>query len=134
VSRELIPVLQLCDPPGVGKTMVRWEIFSQLARAGIEAGYVNVDQPGMCIPSRCQIRAPPDKAHNLGAVVANFRSAGGRCVIVSGVVDAAYRVRADTIPSAALTVYRLPAGWDELRLRFPGRWKYRMGTGRAALP
>jgi hypothetical protein len=50
VSRELILVLWLCDPPGVGKTMVGWEIFSHLARAGIEAGYVNVDQPGMCYP------------------------------------------------------------------------------------
>lgn len=30
--------------------MVGWEIFSQLTRAGIEAGYVNVDQPGMCYP------------------------------------------------------------------------------------
>ncbi len=30
--------------------MVGWEIFSQLTRAGIEAGHVNVDQPGMCYP------------------------------------------------------------------------------------
>ena len=50
MSRELIPVLYLRDRPGVGKTMVGWEIFSQLTRAGIEAGYVNVDQPCMCNP------------------------------------------------------------------------------------
>jgi len=56
-------------------------------------------------------------------VVANFRSAGARCVIVSGVVDAAYRVHADVIPQAALTVCRLRASWDELRLRFAGRWE-----------
>ncbi len=55
--------------------------------------------------------------------MANFRSAGARCVIVSGVVDAAYRVHADMIPRAALTVCRLRAGWDELRLRFAGRWE-----------
>jgi hypothetical protein len=48
VSRELIRVLWLCDPRGVGETMVGWEVFSQLTRAGIGAGYVNVDQPGMC--------------------------------------------------------------------------------------
>jgi hypothetical protein len=30
--------------------MVGWEIFSQLTRAGIEAGRVNFDQPCMCYP------------------------------------------------------------------------------------
>jgi hypothetical protein len=30
--------------------MAGWEVFSQLTRARIEAGYVNVDQPGMCSP------------------------------------------------------------------------------------
>jgi hypothetical protein len=80
------------------------------------------------IPSRCQIRVAPDKAHDLGAVVANFRSAGARCVVVSGVVDAAYRVHADMIPRAALTVCRLRAGCDS-----PGARNYRIGAGRAAL-
>jgi len=90
--------------------VVGWEGFSRLTRAGIEAGYVNIDRLGRCYPSRCQIRAVPDKGHNLGAVVADFRSAGARCVIVSGVVDAAYGVHADMVPRAALTVCRLRAG------------------------
>lgn len=53
------------------------------AHAGLdrEAGYVNVNQPGMCYPEPVSIRAASDKAHNLGAVVANFRSAGARCIM-----------------------------------------------------
>jgi hypothetical protein len=38
---DLIPVLWLCGPPGVGKTAVGWEIFTQLTGAGIPAGYVD---------------------------------------------------------------------------------------------
>jgi hypothetical protein len=34
---DLIPVLWLCGPPGVGKTTVGWEIFTQLTRDGIAA-------------------------------------------------------------------------------------------------
>ena len=34
---DLIPVLWLCGPPGVGKTTVGWDIFTQLTQAGMEA-------------------------------------------------------------------------------------------------
>jgi adenylylsulfate kinase-like enzyme len=50
VITGLIPVLWVCGPPGVGKTAVGWEIFSQLTQAGIEAGYADADQLGMCYP------------------------------------------------------------------------------------
>ncbi len=100
----------------------RREIFSQLTRAGIETGYVDIDQLGMCYP---EAASDPGlhrmKAQNLGSVVANFRAAGARCVIVSGVVDAAHGVHADMIPQAAVTVCRLRASRDELRQRFAGR-------------
>ncbi|MES4904806.1 MULTISPECIES: hypothetical protein [unclassified Streptomyces] len=117
-----IPVLWLYGPPGVGKTEVGWEIFTGLRRAGIAAGYVDVDQLGICYPE------PPSdpgrhlmQARNVGAVVAGFRAAGARCVVVSGVVDTARGVDADRITGAALTVCRLRAGHDELRRRLVGR-------------
>ena len=122
MTGDLIPVLWLCGPPGAGKTAVGWEIFSQLTRAGIETGYVDIDQLGMCYP---EAASDPGrhrmKAQNLGSVVANFRAAGARCLIVSGVVDAARGVHDDMIPQAAVTVCRLRAGRDELRQRFAGR-------------
>ena len=122
VISDLIPVLWLCGPPGIGKSTVGWEIFTQLTQAGIEAGYVDIDQLGMCYPEPA-----PDpgrhrmKAQNLGAVVANYRAAGARCVIVSGVVDPGRGVHASLIPRAAVTVCQLRAGRDELRQRFLGR-------------
>lgn len=120
----MIPVLWLCGPPGVGKTTVGWEIYSQLTEAGVEAGFVDIDQLGMCYP---ETAADPGrhlmKAKNLGAVVANFRASGARCVVVSGIVDPAHGVHADLIPGVELTVCRLRAGQDEIRERFVGREK-----------
>jgi adenylylsulfate kinase-like enzyme len=123
VAGDLIPVLWLCGPPGVGKTAVGWEIFGQLAGAGIAAGYVDIDQLGMCYPE--PVSDPGRhriKARNLGAVVANYRAAGARCVIVSGVIDPGRGgAHAGMIPGAAVTVCRLRAGRDELKQRFLGR-------------
>ena len=56
VVSDLIPVLWLCGPPGIGKSTVGWEIFTQLTQAGIEAGYVDIDQLGICIPKLHRIR------------------------------------------------------------------------------
>jgi adenylylsulfate kinase-like enzyme len=122
VVSDLIPVLWLCGPPGIGKSTVGWEIFTQLTQAGIEAGYVDIDQLGMCYPEPASDPGRHRmKAQNLGAVVANYRAAGARCVIVSGVVDPGRGVHADLIPRTAVTVCRLRAGRDELRQRFLGR-------------
>ena len=85
---ELIPVLWLCGPPGIGKSTIGWEIFTQLIQAGIAVGYVDIDQLGICYPEPASDPGRHRmKAQNLGAVVANYRAAGARCVIVSGVVD-----------------------------------------------
>jgi adenylylsulfate kinase-like enzyme len=122
VSDDPIAVLWLCGPPGVGKTTVGWEIYSQLTRAGIETGYVDIDQLGICYPEPASDPGRHRmKAHNLGAVVASFQAVGARCVVVSGVVDAAYGVHVDQIPQAVLAVCRLRAGQDELRQRLVGR-------------
>jgi hypothetical protein len=61
------------------------------------------------------------KAQNLGAVVANYRAAGARCVIVSGVVDSGRSPHAGMVPRAALTVCRLRVGRAEIKQRFLGR-------------
>jgi hypothetical protein len=39
-----IPVLWLCGAPGAGQTTVGWEIFTQLTRDGVEAGYRTVQE------------------------------------------------------------------------------------------
>ncbi|MER6556507.1 AAA family ATPase [Streptomyces sp. NPDC001027] len=118
----MFPVLWLCGPPGVGKTTVAWEMHSHLTRAGIESGFVDIDQLGICYPEPAGDRGRHRmKARNVDAVVAGFRAAGARCLIVSGVVDPACGVHVDLIPQAAVTVCRLRADREVLRQRFTGR-------------
>ena len=45
----LIPVWWLCGPPGVGKTTVGWEIFTQLTQAGMEAAMDASDFADLCV-------------------------------------------------------------------------------------
>ena len=120
--RELLPVLWLTGPPGVGKTTAGWKIFCALTEGGVEAAYVDIDQLGICSPD------PPDdpvryriEAHNLGAVLTNFQAAGARCAIVSGVIDADHGLYADACSHAAVTLCRLRVDPDELRRRFAER-------------
>jgi adenylylsulfate kinase-like enzyme len=116
------PVLWLCGPSGVGKTAVGWEYFSQLTRAGVAAGFVDIDQLGICYPEPA---ADPGryrmKTQNLGDVVATFGAAGMRCVVVSGVVDPRHGVDADLLPQAALTLGRLRAADHVIRERLAAR-------------
>ncbi|MBE1488350.1 hypothetical protein [Plantactinospora soyae] len=129
--RGPLPVLWLYGPPGVGKTTVSWELFSQLSLAGIPTGYVDIDQLGMCYATPTSDEWAPEpasdpgryrmKARNLDAVVANFQAAGARCLLVSGVVDSARGVDDALIPHAALTPCRLWAAPAALRQRIAGR-------------
>ncbi|WP_211840425.1 AAA family ATPase [Saccharopolyspora hirsuta] len=129
-SEQTIPVLWLCGPPGVGKTAVAWQIHTQLTRAGITSGYVDIDQLGMCFPEPA---GDPGrhrmKTANLRALVAHFQTAGAQCVVVSGVVDAARGVAARDIPQAELVLCRLRADHEELTRRFRHRQGHNAEVG-----
>ncbi|WP_158882187.1 hypothetical protein [Amycolatopsis anabasis] len=114
------PVLWLCGPPCVGKSVVAWEIFTEVVRSGIAAAYVDLAQLGFRGPA-----ADDDpgnhrlKARNLGALWPTFRAAGARRLVVSGQVADRDAVRAYTgaLPGTALTLCRLRAGRDQLTER-----------------
>ncbi|WP_146075079.1 ATP-binding protein [Streptomyces sp. Ru73] len=94
-------------------------------------GFVDIDQLGMCYaPPTARHWAPePDsdpgrhrlKARTLNAVVTNFRDAGARSLVVSGVTDAARGVEAGLVPHARVTACRLRAGPAELSRRLAAR-------------
>ncbi len=126
-----LPVLWLYGASGVGKTTVTWELFVQLAREGVPTGYVDIDQLGMCYAPPTPRHWAPEpaadpgrhrlKARTLDAVVANFRDAGARCVVVPGVTDPVRGVETDLVPHAALTTCRLRAEPADLGRRLAAR-------------
>ena len=116
-----IPVLWICGPPGVGKSTIAWEVYSRLAQDGVSCAYVDIDQLGICYPGRSD-EGHEVKAPNLGAVVENFRNAGARIVIVSGVIDApAVAIYVEAAPAATLKLIRLRLSPEALRARILAR-------------
>ena len=118
VVPEPLPVLWLCGPPGVGKSTVGWELFTGLPGAG----YVDIDQLGMCYPA---IPSDPGRtvleARVLGRAVANFRAAGASCLVVSGYIDSRRGIHTEYLAQAALSVLRLRCDQPELRRRLAVR-------------
>ena len=73
VRDERLAVLWLCGPPGAGKSATGWALYDGLVRSGARAGFVDIDQLGMCFP------APPHdpelfllKERNVSVVAAKF--------------------------------------------------------------
>jgi hypothetical protein len=109
-------------PPGAGKSAAGWEVYAGLARSGARAGFVDIDQLGMCLP------APPDdpqryrlKERNVSAVAANFRIAGCDAFVVSGDLGPSQVISSGTVGGASLAICRLRASPDELRRRLTAR-------------
>jgi adenylylsulfate kinase-like enzyme len=118
---DRVPVLWLCGPPGVGKSTVSWQLFTELAATGVRVAFADTDQYCMCYP------APPGdpdrqsvKALNVGSVVSNFSAAGAQCLIVNGVLGAE-GLQAELLPQADVTICRLRGRGDEIDQRFIAR-------------
>jgi len=122
VRDDRFSVLWLCGPPGAGKSAVGWALYDGLARSGERAGFVDINQLGMCLP------APPDdperlglKERNVSAVAANFRAAGCGALVVSGDLGLSTAISSGTVGGASVTVCRLRASQGELRRRLTDR-------------
>jgi adenylylsulfate kinase-like enzyme len=57
VDRPGVPFLWLCGPPGVGKSVVGYEIFMRVYRSGIKASFLDFDQVALWHPSRPTTRS-----------------------------------------------------------------------------
>ena len=115
-----MPVLWIWGAPGVGKTTVGWEIWTELSATGITAGYVDIDQLGMSVPAS---PADPEqyglKVDNLAAVMPHYRNAGAQLVVVSGACDVEHVQKfAD---GTRVTLCRLQLDHNQLRARLADR-------------
>jgi cytidylate kinase len=120
MSSDLMPVLWIWGAPGVGKTTVGWQVWTELSAAGFTAGYVDIDQLGMSLPAST---ADPEryglKVDNLAAVLPHYRSAGADLLVVSGACDVEHIQKfAD---GARVTLCRLQLDHEALRARLAGR-------------
>jgi adenylylsulfate kinase-like enzyme len=51
MTEDLIPVLWLWGPAGVGKSTVSWQLFTELTSAGTQVAFADTDQLCMCYPA-----------------------------------------------------------------------------------
>jgi hypothetical protein len=93
----------------------------------VTAAYLDTDQIGFCRPE------PPDdpdhyllRSRNVAALWPNFRAAGTRAMIVSGILETPDGVRmfTEAVPGASVTVVRLRATPETLHERI-----FRRGRG-----
>lgn len=122
MTQTRTPVLWICGPAGVGKSTVSWQLFTELAQAGVPAAVGDADQFCMCHP------APPGdpgreriKALNVAGMIPNYRAAGARCVLINGVLDPAFGLHQALLPVADLMTCRLRASSDEVVRRYTER-------------
>ena len=118
----MVPVLWLCGPPGVGKSTVSFQLFTELSQAGVQVAFADTDQLGICFPASPEDpRCAQLKAGNVGALIPNYAAGSAKCVILSGSIDPVAGVRRGLMPDAAVTVVRLRADREEVVRRFLGR-------------
>lgn len=132
--QETFPLLLLCGAPGTGKSSVAWEIYSRLVRSGTAAATLDLDVVGY--------GPPPDhgseaiKLANLASVAANYRAAGARCLVVSGVSATSKAVArcSEAVPGAVATscVLTVAPGEQRARLARRAQQEYSLGHGGAA--
>lgn len=121
---NVVPVLVITGPVGVGKTSVARAISDLLGNAAVAHTMIDMDMLRWCYP-----RDPEDPFHeklglqNLAAVWANYQTAGAQRVVMADVVETRTTVTQyeNTIPGAVVTVARLHAPVTTLHARLAGR-------------
>jgi hypothetical protein len=117
-------VLLLCGPAGVGKSAIGFQLYLRCLRAGLTAGYIDLDQIGFLTPpADGDPRNHRLKAVNLAALWRTYRAAGASHLVMTGPVEnqAALQTYIAALPAGAVTACRLHAGPAELTRRIMTR-------------
>jgi hypothetical protein len=113
-------ILLLCGPAGVGKSTIGFQLYQRCLRAGLTAGYIDLDQIGFLKPRPAgDPRNHRLKASNLAAMWQSYDAAGATHLVLTGPVEdqAALRAYRAALPAATITTCRLHAGPAELLRR-----------------
>lgn len=117
-------VLLIAGPTGVGKSTIGFQVYADLVKGRLGAGYADLEQIGF-------VRQAPSpalevhrlRARNLAAIWRNYRAAGATRLVATGPIEdrAALQVYADELPAATVKLCRLRAAHDQLSQRILSR-------------
>jgi predicted ABC-type ATPase len=117
-------ILLICGATGVGKSTAGFQLYLRLLRAGLMAGYIDLDQIGFVRPEPADDPGRHQlKAGNLAAMWRTYHAAGARHLIATGPVgsEATLQSYVRALPAARVTLCRLHAGAADLRERILSR-------------
>lgn len=124
---DMVPVLVVTGPIGVGKTAVLHEADALLIEAGSDHATVELEEIARCWPKAVEVSRTTFVYQNLAALWSNFVAVGASRLLLSALVEqrSDMHLVADSIPGAATTIVRLHASLSALerriRLREPVR-------------
>lgn len=117
-------VALITGPAGVGKSTIAFRFYMKCLNAGLTAGYVDLSQIGFLEPAAAD--DPGNQrltARNLAAIWRNYRAAGATHLVATGTIAGRADLRrvASQLPGTDVSLVRLRAGGDELRVRIMSR-------------
>jgi hypothetical protein len=80
---DSFPLLLICGPSAAGKSSVAWEVYWTLGRDGVPVANLDLDGVGYGPPPSA-FGTWDMKITNAAALWRNYRAAGARCFVVSG--------------------------------------------------
>lgn len=122
---DVVPVLLLTGPIGVGKTVVLQEADTLLIEAGLCHATVELEELARCWPEAIKGSRKAFAYRNLEALWPSFAAVGASRLLLSDLVEQCSELQlvSEAIPGAAVTVVRLhaslPALEQRIRLREP---------------
>ena len=117
-------VLLITGPTGIGKSTIGFPAYMSCLSAGLTAAYLDLDQLGLLRPGNTGDPGSHRlKARNLAAMWRNYQAAGATHLVAVGPMtrEADFRIYAEALAGASITLARLQVKSDELRLRVASR-------------